>query len=105
MQLLHEALHGPGGVPALLMLDLNTHGSDGRDVLHAIRPNEALRALPIVVLSTSSNPRDVDFCYVCGANAYHVKPVQYGEYRQLLEQILGYWLSRVILHVERSAAR
>ena len=55
--------------PSLVLLDLNTPLSDGRDALRSIRQNERLRALPLVVLSTSSNPRDVEFCYAAGANA------------------------------------
>lgn len=81
--------------PTLLLLDLNLPGTDGRDALQRIRADGALRTMPVVVLSTSANPRDVDFCYAEGANAYHVKPVQYPDHLALLVATLDYWLCRV----------
>jgi CheY-like chemotaxis protein len=83
--------------PSLILLDLNTPQGDGRDALRAIRQNERLRALPLVVLSTSSNPRDVEYCYAAGANAYHTKPVSYPEHLRTLRSIFDYWLTGVVL--------
>lgn len=83
--------------PRLILLDLNTTQGDGREALRRIRQNERLRALPLVVLSTSSNPRDLYFCYAAGANAYHTKPVSYPEHLQTLRAIFEYWLTRVAL--------
>lgn len=83
--------------PSVLLLDLNTPGMDGRDALVAIRADPALRDLPIVVLSTSANPRDLAHCYGNGANAYHLKPVRYIEHLQLLREVLSYWLTTVVL--------
>lgn len=77
--------------PALVLLDLNSPGMDGRETLRAIRADERLRTLPIVVLSTSADPRDVEQCYAGGANAYHVKPVRYPEHLALLRALLEYW--------------
>ena len=105
LRLLHESLHAPGGLPVLVLLDLNTPKGDGRDALLAIHKDDKLRPLPLVVLSTSSNPRDLAFCYACGANAYHVKPVQHGAHLKVLEQIFAYWLTQVILPSNQSAAR
>ena len=81
----------------LVLLDLNLPGRDGRDVLQVIRSRQALRGLPVVILSTSANPRDVRWCVEGGANAYHVKPVHYLEHRQRLEQLFLYWLRLVQL--------
>jgi len=83
--------------PSLVLLDLNTPRGDGRDALRSIRQNERLRALPLVVLSTSSNPRDLEFCYASGANAYHTKPVSYPEHLKTLREIFSYWLTSVAL--------
>jgi CheY-like chemotaxis protein len=83
--------------PSLVLLDLNTPLGDGRDALRGIRQNERLRALPLVVLSTSNNPRDVEFCYAAGANAYHTKPVNYPAHIKTLRDIFDYWLNRVVL--------
>ena len=81
----------------IILLDLNTPGLDGRDALLEIRAQSALRALPIVVLSTSADPRDVEFCYRNGANAYHVKPTRYLDHLSLLVEILHYWLTSSVL--------
>jgi CheY-like chemotaxis protein len=83
--------------PSLLLLDLNTPGMDGRQVLAAIRADPGLRQMPVVVLSASTNPRDVAYCYAQGANAYHIKPVRYAEHLKLLEDIFSYWLTVVML--------
>lgn len=84
-------------LPALVLLDLNTPAGDGRDALLQIRQDAALRALPVVVLSTSDNPRDVDFCYGAGANAFHVKPVRHAEHLRVVEAIFAYWLGHAVL--------
>jgi CheY-like chemotaxis protein len=81
----------------LVLLDLNTHGDDGRDVLRALRDDEALRALPVVVLSASTDARDLQFCYANGANAYHVKPVDHALHLKVLQDIFVYWLRSVTL--------
>jgi CheY-like chemotaxis protein len=85
---------GQAARPGIVLLDLNTPGLDGREALREIRADRELCALPVVVLSTSANPRDVDFCYRSGANAYHVKPTQYPAHLELLIEVLHYWLTR-----------
>jgi CheY-like chemotaxis protein len=81
----------------LVLLDLNTHGDDGRDVLRALCGDAALRILPVVVLSASTDARDLQFCYAYGANAYHVKPVDHALHLKVLQDILAYWLRSVTL--------
>ena len=81
----------------LVLLDLNTPGDDGREALRDIRSDDSLRTLPLVVLSASANPRDLQFCYAQGANAYHVKPVDHAQHLQVLQSIFAYWLGPVAL--------
>ena len=95
--LLRNTASNPGSVPMLLLLDLNTPGDDGRDVLREVRTDDGLRNLPVIILSASANPRDLSFCYANGANAYHVKHVDHGMHRQMLEQIFTYWTGSVVL--------
>ena len=83
--------------PALVLMDLSTPGTDGRDALAAIKADPALRDVPVVVVTTSANPKDLAFCYQAGVNAYHVKPVRYGDHLQVLIDVLSYWLGRVAL--------
>ena len=82
-------------LPALILMDLNSHGIDGREALVTIKSEPRLKDIPVVVLTTSANPKDVAFCYRAGANAYHVKPVRYDQYRLLLSGLLQYWLNAV----------
>ena len=82
--------------PALVMMDLNTPGIDGREALRQIKADPLLKSIPIAVVTTSANPRDVDFCYQNGANAYHVKPVRYPDHLLMLTGLLDYWLVEVI---------
>lgn len=84
-------------LPALVVLDLNTPGDDGREALREIRQDTHFDALPVVVLSASANPRDLAFCYAQGVNAYHVKPVDHAVHLRLLQQIFAYWLGSVVL--------
>jgi CheY-like chemotaxis protein len=93
-------LRGNGGEPAhpaVVLLDLNTPGTDGREALKEIKEDMALRHLPVVVLTTSANPRDMAFCYHAGANAYHVKPIRYADHIQVLLDVFTYWLGTVAL--------
>lgn len=82
---------------ALVLMDLNTPGLDGRDALQRIKSDPALKAFPVVVFSGSANPRDLAFCYASGANAYHVKSLHYPENLATLVGLLSYWLGRVRL--------
>lgn len=83
--------------PALVLMDLNTSGTDGRQALEAIKIDPGLRSCPVVVFSTSASAKDVAFCYEAGANAYHVKPVRYPEHVQAIIDLLSYWLTRAVL--------
>ncbi len=84
-------------LPILVLLDLNTPKGDGRDALRCIIRNERMRSIPLVVISASSNSRDVSFCYDHGANAYHLKPVSHPQHLQILQNIFSYWLTCAIL--------
>jgi CheY-like chemotaxis protein len=95
----------PRAQAALVLLDLNTPQGDGRDALAQLYADAQLSAIPLVVLSTSANPRDVDFCYAHGANAYHVKPVNHGEHLLVLQSLFTYWLRTAVLPTERTLER
>ena len=82
----------PCVLPALIFMDLNSHGLDGREALVVIKNDPRLKKIPLVILTTSSNPKDMTFCLNAGANAYHVKPVRHDQYLQLLGSVLRYWL-------------
>lgn len=78
--------------PALIVLDLNLPGRDGRYVLQELRRREAWRKIPVVIFSTSSSEQDIAWCYAHGANSYHVKDLDYERFRHAVEQLGSYWL-------------
>lgn len=82
----------PAGLPSLVLLDLNLPKVDGREVLQAIRANEATRTLPVVVLTTSAEPFDVDATYALGVNSYIRKPVDFEQFVWAVKQVGLYWL-------------
>jgi CheY-like chemotaxis protein len=85
-------------LPSLILMDLNSHGIDGREALVMIKTDCALKEIPVVILTTSANPKDVAFCYQAGANAYHVKPVHYDQYLSVLRSLMHYWLDSVTMN-------
>jgi CheY-like chemotaxis protein len=82
----------PAKLPSIVLLDLNLPKVDGREVLQAIRGNEATRSLPVVVLTTSTEPFDVDASYALGANSYIRKPVDFEQFVWAVKQVGLYWL-------------
>ena len=110
---LHRVTGGEAGIawlkqarskPALVLMDLNTPGMDGRQALRFIKSDPALKEIPVVISSTSSSSQDRAFCYGAGANAYHVKPIRYPDHLQAVERLLQYWLSEVSLPESGRAA-
>ena len=83
----------PANLPSLVLLDLNLPRLDGHEVLQAIRADETTRCLPVVVLTTSAEPFDVDKVYELGANSYIQKPVEFERFVEAVRQIGLYWLS------------
>ena len=83
--------------PSLIVLDLNLPGTDGREVLAEIKQNKELKTIPVVVFSTSSNPKDIDACYRYGVSGYMVKPMNVDRLNKLVQTFLEYWLQAVEL--------
>ena len=82
---------------AFMLLDYNLQGPDGLSLLDQVRGEGLLARLPVVVFTTSVNPRDREVFYSAGASAFHVKSVQYTDCLNTLESIFGQWLNRVTL--------
>ena len=82
----------PTHLPSIVLLDLNLPKVDGREVLQAIRGNELTRSVPVVVLTTSVEPFDVEASYALGVNSYIQKPVDFEHFVWAVQQVGLYWL-------------
>jgi CheY-like chemotaxis protein len=79
-------------LPELVLLDLKMPGLDGFDVLQWVRQQPGLKALRIVVLTSSDHIEDVNRTYELGANSFLVKPVNFADFIQTTKVLKGYWL-------------
>ncbi|MBI5840258.1 MAG: response regulator [Chloroflexi bacterium] len=78
--------------PHVILLDLRLPRVDGLEVLQAIKDNEELKSIPVVVLTTSEAERDVTRAYHNHVNSYLVKPVGFEEFSKLMNDLGFYWL-------------
>lgn len=79
------------GNPAVLLLDIKMPRMDGIEVLEAIRSDEKLKNLPVVMLTSSREEPDLQKCYNLGVNAYVVKPVDFKDFVEAVKHIGIFW--------------
>jgi len=87
-----HAGRNPAELPSIVLLDLNLPKLDGREVLQAIRAEPSTRDLPVVVLTTSAEPFDIEASYALGVNSYIQKPVDFEQFVAAVRQVGLYWL-------------
>jgi two-component system response regulator len=83
--------------PDLIILDLNLPKKDGREVLREIKHDENLKAIPVCVLTTSSDSWDIQKCYEWGANCWITKPIGLSEFIKIVNNLHDFWLTVVKL--------
>ncbi len=81
----------PGGNPVLLLLDLKMPRLGGIEVLRQIKCDQHLKTIPVVILTSSRESRDLKTCYELGVNAYVLKPVQFPDFVESVKQIGVFW--------------
>jgi chemotaxis family two-component system response regulator Rcp1 len=86
--------------PDLILLDLNLPRKNGREVLAEIKADPNLRAIPVVVLTTSNAEEDILKAYELNANCYVVKPVGFDNFMKAIQSIRHFWFSVVTLPPE-----
>jgi CheY-like chemotaxis protein len=79
-------------LPRLVMLDLKMPKVDGIEVLRALKSNPATRSVPVVIMTSSNEEKDVVATYQLGANSYIVKPVQFEAFLETVAKIGLYWV-------------
>ncbi len=83
--------------PDIVLLDLNLPRKDGREVLREIKSCDAIKSIPVIVLSTSTDCEDVTTCYQLGASCYITKPGSVDRFIAMMRQIEEFWLDLVTL--------
>lgn len=83
--------------PGLILLDLNLPGNDGREVLRRIKQDDDLKSVPIVIFTTSNNPKDIEACYRQGVNSYIIKPMDFSLLKRSIQTLLEYWFDITVL--------
>jgi CheY-like chemotaxis protein len=81
----------PGGDPAVVLLDIKMPKVDGVEVLRQIKSDPQLRVVPVVILTSSHEERDLVESYQLGANAYVVKPVEFHAFVEAVKELSVFW--------------
>ncbi|RJQ69420.1 MAG: response regulator [Desulfobacteraceae bacterium] len=94
-----EFLSGQGGhidriapTPKVILLDLKLPKVDGIEVLRRIKSDERTRNIPVVILTSSTEQRDLKAAYELGANSYVTKPIKFAEFSKVVAELGMYWL-------------
>lgn len=77
--------------PGLILLDINMPRMDGKSFLSAIKADDGLRAIPVVMFTSSESPKDVQDCYERQASAYVVKPFEGPRYADTVREVVRFW--------------
>lgn len=91
-----DDFHREEGVPHILLLDVRMPVVDGKEVIRQLKQDKELQNMPIIVVSTTDDPREIVNCYSLGCSKYIVKPIQHEEFTRVITQLGHYLLNDVI---------
>jgi two-component system response regulator len=83
--------------PSLIILDLNMPGFDGRKILELIKSSHKMQVVPVIILTTSTDDKDIERCYQSGANTYIQKPVNFEKMKKVCSTLEDYWFKVAVL--------
>ena len=81
-------------LPRFILLDINLPGMSGLEFLKLVKHDEDLRSIPIIILSTSNAHADRQAAFAAYANSFLVKPIDFVEFKQVVEEVCRYWVDR-----------
>ncbi len=87
--ILLNAIHPPH--PCLVILDINMPIMNGLEFLNQIKKNAALKHIPVVILSSSKEEKDIMYCYTQGIAGYMLKPLEYDKFVESIRLLNNYW--------------
>jgi chemotaxis family two-component system response regulator Rcp1 len=88
-----DSHHAKASLPKLILLDLNLPKINGRELLAELKQDPDLKSIPVLVLSTSAAPQDIQDCYNLHANCYVVKPSNIEDFARTVRSIEEFWLT------------
>lgn len=86
-------------LPDIILLDLNMPKVNGIEFLNILKKNDYLKYIPTIVLTTSSNHKDMLECYKIGIAGYVIKPLKYEDYMKKINKVLSYWSNNELITV------
>jgi two-component system, response regulator len=90
--------------PIIILLDLNMPGIDGRKILETIKSHDMMKSIPVIIVSTSDNDRDIKHCYQLGASSYIQKPLDFDGLTETVRRLKEYWFDTALLPRETAYA-
>lgn len=78
-------------IPDLIILDLNMPDTNGIEFLTILKNDDELKHIPVIILTTSNNDKDISECYRLGIAGYVLKPLKYDDYESKIKAVLRYW--------------
>ncbi len=100
-----EGKYSAAPTPDLLLLDMNMPRMDGREVLAEMVADDALNAIPVVVLTTSAQDEEVLKMYKLRCNSYIIKPIDFDQFLYVVRSIAEYWFTVVVLPVASASEK
>lgn len=89
----HDAHLNPAKKPDIILLDLKLPKVDGIDVLRIVKNDHRTKLIPVIILTSSCQEKDINQCYLLGANSYIVKPVDFDDFLEVIRKLGHYWVS------------